>query len=106
MAFFTRTAFLTVPELTRDSILTEEPEELNLPATPPSPSISIDEVACAHSPDETKDSLVSISSTNNTDPIESTESTEQSEQSEQTEPKRFEYVVDRNYGVEVWNKNL
>lgn len=93
MAFFTRKG-LTVPEFPRDSILTEEPEEPNLPPTPPSLVVS-DELACGLSPDETKDSLlVSISSNSNSN-------AGTNETADATAPKRFDYVVDRNYGVEV-----
>lgn len=72
MAFFTRKG-LAVPDLPSDFVLTEEPEEFSLPATPPS-------------------------SSNSTTPNESTPNPSE----DQTKSdNRFDYVVDRNYGVEV-----
>lgn len=77
MAFFTRKG-LPVPDLPNDLVLTEEPEEFSMPATPPS------------------------SSTNST-PNESTPNPidECDENGDQTTDSRFDYVVDRTYGVEV-----
>lgn len=77
MAFFTRQK-LAVPDLPSDFVLTEEPEEFSLPATPPS-------------------------STSNSTPNESTPNpSEDFGNDDQTkEGNRFDYVVDRNYGVEV-----
>lgn len=77
MAFFTRKG-LPVPDLPTDLVLTEEPEEFSMPATPPS------------------------SSTNST-PNESTPNpSDEFSTGDQTETdNRFEYVVDRTYGVEV-----
>lgn len=77
MAFFTRKG-LPVPDLPTDLVLTEEPEEFSMPATPPS------------------------SSTNST-PNESTPNpSDEFSTGDQTKANnRFEYVVDRTYGVEV-----
>ena len=77
MAFFTRKG-LPVPDLPNDLVLTEEPEEFSMPATPPS------------------------SSTNST-PNESTPNPgDEFSTGDQTETNnRFDYVVDRTYGVEV-----
>ena len=71
MAFFTRKG-LAVPDL--NLVLTEEPEELefSMPATPPS-------------------------STSNLTPREEFNGNDQMKSNN----NRFEYVVDRNYGVEV-----
>lgn len=41
MAFFTRKGMTVVPDLPSDCVLTEEPEEFNLPSTPSSPSASL-----------------------------------------------------------------
>lgn len=77
MAFFTRKG-LAVPDLPSDFVLTEEPEEFLMPATPPS-------------------------STSNSTPNESTPNpSEDLNGDDQTKTaNRFEYVVDRTYGVEV-----
>lgn len=78
MAFFTRKG-LAVPDLPSDFVLTEEPEEFSMPATPPS-------------------------STSNSTPNESTPNPgdDASTSGDQNKSNnRFEYVVDRNYGVEV-----
>lgn len=77
MAFFTRKG-LAVPDLPCDFVLTEEPEEFSMPATPPS-------------------------STSNSTPNESTPNpSEDLSGGDQTKPaNRFDYVVDPNYGVEV-----
>lgn len=71
IAFFTRKG-LTVPD--PPAILTEEPEEVSLPATPPPSSTN-------SSPDEL--------------PLQG------ESKSTDTEANRFNYVVDRTYGVEV-----
>lgn len=77
MAFFTRKS-LAVPDLPSDLVLTEEPEEFSMPATPPS-------------------------SSSNSTPNESTPNpSEEFNNAEQTKSNsRFDYIVDRNYGVEV-----
>lgn len=77
MAFFTRKG-LAVPDLPSDFVLTEEPEEFSMPVTPPS-------------------------STTNSTPNEATPNpSEESASGEQAKgDNRFEYVVDRKYGVEV-----
>lgn len=81
MAFFTRKG-LNVPDLPNDYVLTEEPEEFSMPATPPSSTSSA-----------------------NSSPNETTPNPCESSTSEQTKPNdqdsRFDYVVDPNYGVEV-----
>lgn len=71
IAFFTRKG-LTVPD--PPAILTEEPEEVVLPATPPSSSTN-------SSPDELNPQNQS--------------------KSDDADSNRFQYVVDRTYGVEV-----
>ena len=76
MAFFTRKG-LTVPDLPSDYVLTEEPEEFSLPATPPS------------------------SSSANSTPNEATPNLCEETSDVQSTNTRFDYVVDRNYGVEV-----
>lgn len=75
MAFFTRKG-LAVPDLPSDFVLLEEPEEFYMPATPPSST--------------------SNSTPNDSNPNPSEENSEQAKQN-----NRFDYVVDRNYGVEV-----
>lgn len=75
MAFFTRKG-LAVPDLPSDFVLTEEPEEFSMPATPPS-------------------------STSNSTPNESTPNPSEDCADQTKSANRFEYVVDRNYGVEV-----
>lgn len=77
MAFFTRKG-MAVPDLPTDLVLTEEPEEFSMPATPPS-------------------------SSSNSTPNDSTPNpSEEFNGNDQTKPdNRFDYVVDRNYGVEV-----
>lgn len=78
MAFFTRKG-LAVPDLPSDFVLTEEPEEFSefsMPATPPS-------------------------STSNSTPNESTPNPTEDSGDQTKSANRFEYVVDRNYGVEV-----
>lgn len=79
MAFFTRKG-ITVPEFPNDCVLTEEPEEFNLPSTPSSLANS--------TPDE---------------PIGAEKSTDDptAVATENGDKKRFDYVVDRTYGVEV-----
>lgn len=78
MAFFTRKV-LAVPELPSDEVLTEEPEEFPLPATPPSSA------SANSTPNE-------VTSSQNDD-------NDQSKSAEDS--TRFDYVVDRTYGVEV-----
>lgn len=77
MAFFTRKS-LAVPDLPCDLVLTEEPEEFSMPATPPS-------------------------SSSNSTPNEPTPNpSDEFNNGDQTKTNsRFDYVVDRNYGVEV-----
>lgn len=77
MAFFTRKG-ITVPEFPNESVLTEEPEEFNLPSTPSSLANSTPE-----------------------EPIVAETSTDVAILSENGDTKRFDYVVDRTYGVEV-----
>lgn len=86
MAFFTRKG-ITVPEFPNDCVLTEEPEEFNLPSTPSSLANSTpdDQSVIEKSIDDTASAAVVIANG----------STEDSDQ------KRFDYVVDRTYGVEV-----
>lgn len=79
MAFFTRKG-ITVPEFPNDCVLTEEPEEFNLPSTPSSLANS--------TPD---DQTVAEQLTDN-----SAEAATQHD-----DKQRFDYVVDRTYGVEV-----
>lgn len=75
MVFFTRKG-LNVPDLPSECVLMEEPEEFALPATPPS-------------------------SSSNSTPNESNPG-EELTNGDQTKPNnRFDYVIDRNYGVEV-----
>lgn len=75
MAFFTRKG-LAVPDLPSDFVLTEEPEEFSMPATPPS-------------------------STSNSTPNESTPNPTEDGSDQSKSANRFEYTVDRTYGVEV-----
>lgn len=84
MAFFTRKG-ITVPEFPNECVLTEEPEEFNLPSTPSSLANS--------TPEET---IVAC-----TTPAADTTATP----SENGDTKRFDYVVDRTYGVEVWTNS-
>lgn len=76
MAFFTRKG-ITVPEFPNDCVLTEEPEEFNLPSTPSSLANSTPE-------DQT------VAENNATDAA-----------TQRDDKQRFDYVVDRTYGVEV-----
>lgn len=76
MAFFTRKG-LAVPDLPSDFVLTEEPEEFSMPATPPS-------------------------STSNSTPNEATPNPTEDGGDQAKSANRFDYTVDRNYGVEVW----
>lgn len=77
MAFFTRKG-LPVPDLPIDLVLIEEPEEFSMPATPP------------------------LSSTNSTPNESAMNPTEDVNSGDKTNTNnRFDYVVDRNYGVEV-----
>lgn len=81
MAFFTRKG-ITVPEFPNDCVLTEEPEEFNLPSTPPSLANST-----------TEEPIVAVTSTDVA--VGTTVATDSDD------AKRFDYVVDRTYGVEV-----
>lgn len=83
MAFFTRKG-ITVPEFPNDCVLTEEPEEFNLPSTPSSLANS--------TPDDQSVIEKSIDDTVSADANGSTENSDQN---------RFDYVVDPTYGVEV-----
>lgn len=82
MAFFTRKGLpVPVPDLPTDLVLTEEPEEPEeflMPATPPSSSAN-------STPNE--------ATPNPTDDFNNGDQTNSN--------SRFEYVVDRTYGVEV-----
>lgn len=116
MAFFTRKG-LTVPEFPNESVLTEEPEEFNLPSTPsslatPDESTSRKTSAEVSTEFESLANLVtSQTQQQQTTPIEPSdiqvegatggECISTAEQQKQ----RFEYVVDRTYGVEVWSLN-
>lgn len=84
MAFFTRKG-ITVPEFPNDCVLTEEPEEFNLPSTPSSLANSTPEepIVIEKSSDELSDDTVAAVT------------------SEISDKERFDYVVDRTYGVEV-----
>lgn len=74
---------LTLPDFPNDNVLTEEPEEFefSMPATPPSSS--------------------SATSTPNEPTVQNNQQTATGERSESNADSRFDYVVDRNYGVEV-----
>lgn len=80
MAFFTRKG-ITVPEFPNDCVLTEEPEEFNLPSTPSSLANSTSEEPIV-AEKSTDDAVTTVAS-------------------ESDDSKRFDYVVDRTYGVEV-----
>lgn len=80
MAFFTRKG-ITVPEFPNDCVLTEEPEEFNLPSTPSSLANSTPEEPIV-AEKSTDDAVTTVAS-------------------ESDDSKRFDYVVDRTYGVEV-----
>lgn len=80
MAFFTRKG-LNVPDLPSDYVLTEEPEEFSIPATPPSSS-SANSTPNEATPNPCEESNIEISK-------------------ESSQDSRFDYIVDPNYGVEV-----
>lgn len=80
MAFFTRKG-LNVPDLSSDYVLTEEPEEFSMPATPPSSS------SANSTPNEATPNPLEASNSENS--------------KENPHDSRFDYVVDPNYGVEV-----
>lgn len=80
MAFFTRKG-LNVPDLSSDYVLTEEPEEFSMPATPPSSS------SANSTPNEATPNPCAGSNSENA--------------KENSQDSRFDYVIDRNYGVEV-----
>lgn len=84
MAFFTRKG-ITVPEFPNDCVLTEEPEEFNLPSTPSSLANSTPEEPIVI--EKSSDVLLD-------DPAAAVTS-------ESSDKERFDYVVDRTYGVEV-----
>lgn len=123
MAFFTRKG-LTVPEFPNDSILTEEPEEFNLPSTPSSlatPDDSTSRKSSTEMRTESKDNVANITSISeeqatssepeqpeqphpdeeHEEQLEQLEQQPQLKNDQQQEPERYEYVVDRTYGVEV-----
>lgn len=128
MAFFTRKG-LTVPEFPSDSVLTEEPEEFNLPSTPSSLANSTpDETTaakCSIDVNSAFDALVKAQPQNHAHNSLQENTIENEENSgmyavennninaindskkKHTETKadnnnqRFDYVVDRTYGVEV-----
>lgn len=111
MAFFTRKG-LTVPEFPNESALTEEPEEFNLPSTPsslatPDESTSRKTSAEVSTEFESLANLETIQQQQQTTPtepsdnhVDGTTGGERSSTAEQ-QTQRFEYVVDRTYGVEV-----
>lgn len=112
MAFFTRKG-LTVPEFPSDCVLTEEPEEFNLPSTPSSLANSTPEESPAEllrSDVNTEfDIITKMQPSNGTaepaaaslDINHSKTAIDSNELTSNKERERFDYVVDRTYGVEV-----
>lgn len=98
MAFFTRKG-LTVPEFPSDNILTEEPEEFNLPSTPSSLATPDDLIQLPNSADHQMPQA-SASSSSIEDVVAGPSQSTSGEQSQDSQ-ERFDYVVDRTYGVEV-----
>lgn len=113
MAFFTRKG-LTVPDFPSDSVLTEESEDFILPPLPPTilPSIS----AVAHrsecnnkiapkyvAPPAHVDTVggSSVMPPQSPTPATPDAATTATNTDNDDDRSRFEYVVDRTYGVEV-----
>lgn len=113
MAFFTRKG-LIVPEFPSDNILTEEPEEFNLPSTPSSLA-TLDDLTQQHMPkggsssdssttaidDHQKPEVTSASAHSSIDNVIPSTSTSTSDVRQTVQQERYDYVVDRTYGVEV-----
>lgn len=119
MAFFTRKG-LTVPDFPSDCVLTEEPEEFNLPSTPSSLATSTpDEITTNKSITEVNTEFDAITKENaakqqpndevtleeatgiDENANESAVSSKADDSETNEERDRFDYVVDRTYGVEV-----
>lgn len=83
MAFFTRKGII-VPDLPTESVLTEEPEEL---------CVSVEELSLVAAPCSAE--------IPNEACVEGAEASPESSAENDDEQKRFDYVVDRTYGVEV-----
>lgn len=118
MAFFTRKG-LNVPDLPSECVLTEEPEEFNLPSTPSSLATSTpDEITTNKTVNDVNSEFDAITKENakqqsndeanvekaidvdvnaNVDTV----SSKPNESEQEDDSNRFEYVVDRTYGVEV-----
>lgn len=109
MAFFTRKG-LTVPEFPIDGILTEESEEFHLPPTPSSLGtednshtnstiVEANEATTVLPVLTTNQASPSSTQNNITDnfPVATTSATT----TVKNDLSRFDYVVDRTYGVEV-----
>lgn len=100
MAFFTRKG-LTVPDFPSDNVLTEEPEEFNLPSTPSSLATPDDLTQPKSSGSGDIQKPISSVSTGSIDNEVAGPSRVETDEQQADQQQRFDYVVDRTYGVEV-----
>lgn len=103
MAFFTRKGF-TVPELPHEGILTEEPEE---PYCSQSSKLSqnrqLNRISSSHHSVDGSDvdDFESTSCVSSTHSAGVSSETTKVAQSDAKDMEKFDYVIDRTYGVEV-----